>query len=318
MKSETRRMMREQKIITDMHSDCKTVEPKFRSPAAGRRVTLVGIVVNGLLIVLKMLAGIFGHSQALIADAVHSVSDLFTDAVVLVGLEIGGKPPDGDHHFGHGRIETLASTVVGVSLVVTAVYLGGKALLDIYRHTAIYPNGLAISGAALSIAFKEALYRYTVFTGRRMKSQLIIANAWHHRTDALSSVAVMAGVTGAWVNPAWHMLDAVAALIVSLIVIKVGADILRRTVREISDAAPPPDVLDKIKKCSLSVEGVIDTHDLRVRSLAGRYQMEIHVVVDGRLTVAKGHDIAKAVESCIFEEIDQAGKIIVHVDPKTR
>ncbi len=283
---------------------------------SARSVTVVGIFVNGLLIVLKMLAGIFGHSQALVADAVHSVSDLFTDAVVLFGLQIGQKPPDKDHHFGHGKIETLASASIGLALVATAVYLGGGALINIYRHTEYHPTFLAITGAGVSIIFKEALYRYSVYIGKRIKSQLIIANAWHHRSDALSSVAVLVGITGARINPSWHILDAVAALIVSFFIVKVGVDILKKTLTEISDAAPPPDVLHKIKACSLSVDGVIGTHDLRVRSLAGQYQMEIHIVVDGRLSVTQGHEIAKSVEACIYEEIGQVDKVIVHVDPK--
>jgi cation diffusion facilitator family transporter len=291
---------------------------EIKSMSSARSVTLAGIVVNGLLIVLKMLAGVYGHSQALVADAVHSVSDLFTDVVVLFGLRMGQKPPDGDHHFGHGRIETLASATIGLALLGTAVYLGAGAVVNIYRHTEYHPTFLAIAGAGVSIIFKELLYQYSVYVGKRLESQLLIANAWHHRSDALSSVAVLIGVTGARINPSWHILDAVATLVVSFFIIKVGTDILRNTLREISDAAPPPEVLQKIKTCSLSVDGVIDTHDLRVRSLAGQYQMEIHIVVDGGQTVAQGHDIAKSVESCISEEVRGVNKVIVHVDPLTK
>ena len=168
---------------------------------AGQRVTWVGAVANTLLIALKFSAGILGHSQALIADAVHSVSDLFTDAIVLLGLRIGGKAPDEGHQFGHARIETLASAIVGLALIATALYLGIDAVLNIYRHTEYHPTKLALIGAGVSIVLKEALYHYTVRTGRRIKSQLIIANAWHHRSDALSSVAVLLGVTGTLINP---------------------------------------------------------------------------------------------------------------------
>ena len=283
---------------------------------AGRAVTLLGIFVNVFLILLKSLAGIFGGSQALIADAVHSVSDLFTDVVVLFGIRIGRKPPDEEHHFGHARIETLASAIVGLALIATGFYLGTEASINIYRHTESHPTGLALIGAGVSIALKEALYRYTVLIGRRIKSQLIVANAWHHRSDALSSVAVLLGVTGALIQPSWHILDAFAALIVSFFIIKVGVDILRKTLREFTDTAPQPEIINRIMHCTLAVEGVMDAHDLRVRTSGGFYQVEIHIVVDGQLTVIEGHRIAKKVEYCLVEELDDLDRVIVHVDPE--
>ncbi len=285
------------------------------SAQTGRSVTLVGMLVNSLLIALKFLTGIFGLSQALIADAVHSVSDLFTDTVVLLAIRIGRRPPDADHHFGHARIETLASVIVGLSLAATALYLAFEAVLNIYQHTEYHPTGLALIGAGASIFLKEALYHYTAYIGRRIKSQLIITNAWHHRSDALSSVAVLAGVAGAQIKPSWYILDAFATLIVSFLIVKVSLDILKKTLREISDAAPSPEIVDKIKECSLTIDGVINTHDLRIRTLGGLFQMEIHIVVDGTLTVIEGHQIAKEVENCLNREIKDIDKVIVHVDP---
>jgi cation diffusion facilitator family transporter len=282
---------------------------------AGRKVTLLGLFANGFLILLKFFAGIFGNSQALVADAVHSISDLFTDAVVLVGIKIGRKPPDKEHHFGHARIETLASAMVGLALIGTAVYLGIEAALNIYRKAEYHPTGVALIGAGVSIAVKEALYRYTVLIGRRIKSQLIVANAWHHRSDALSSVAVLLGVAGTLVNPSWHILDAYAALIVSFFIVKVGLDILWKTLREFTDTAPRPEILEKLLELSRAVEGVMDAHDLRVRISGGFYQAEIHIVVDGQLTVVKGHRIAKTVERSLLEEMDELDRVIVHVDP---
>ncbi|MBC8420369.1 MAG: cation transporter [Desulfobacterales bacterium] len=282
---------------------------------AGQRVTWVGAIVNALLIACKFFAGIFGHSQALIADAVHSVSDLFTDIIVLFGLKIGRKEPDEGHPFGHARIETLASALVGLALIATALYLGVDAASNIYRHSEYHPTKLALIGAGLSIILKEALYYYTVRVGRRIKSQLIVANAWHHRSDALSSVAVFLGVTGALIRPSWHILDAFAALLVSFFIVKVGLDILRDSLREITDRAPSPETLNKISNCARSVPGVLDMHDLRVRTSGGFYQMETHIVVDGQLTVYEGHKIAKAVESCLVEEIEDLDRVIVHVDP---
>jgi cation diffusion facilitator family transporter len=290
-------------------------ESKTESAKAGRSVTLVAVLVNAFLIVFKFLAGIFGHSQALIADAVHSISDLFTDFVVLVGLRIGRKAPDEEHHFGHARIETLASFIVGLALIATALYLGIKASWNIYRHTEYHPTRLALVGAGASIALKEALYHYTVHIGRRIKSALIVANAWHQRSDALSSVAVLLGVAGARINPSWHVLDSYAALCVSFFIIKVGLGILWGALREFIDTAPQPEILSKIRQCTLSVDGVIDMHDLRARTAGGLHQMELHIVVHGGLTVTEGHRIAKAVESCLAKEVAGLDQIIVHVDP---
>ena len=292
-----------------------TPDSKIASARAGRSVTLIGALVNGLLILIKFTAGIFGQSQALIADAVHSVSDLFTDAVVLFGLRIGQKAPDEEHQFGHARIETLASAIVGLALIATALYLGIEASLNIYNHTEYHPTGLALIGAGISIAFKEALYHYTVHTGRRIKSQLVVANAWHHRSDAFSSVAVLLGVAGTLINPSWHILDSFAALLVSFFIIKVGLDIFRNSLREFTDTAPHQEILNKISDCIRSVEGVFDMHDLRVRTSGGLYQMETHIVVDGQLTVTEGHGIAKTVESCLTEEFEDLDRVIIHVDP---
>lgn len=282
---------------------------------SGRSVTIVGALVNIFLIILKGMAGVFGNSQALIADAIHSISDLFTDVVVLLGLRYGRRGPDAEHHFGHARIETMASTIVGMALIGTAIYIGKDAAINIYRHTEYHPKGMAVAAAAIAVALKEALYHFTVHAGRRIKSQLLVANAWHHRSDAFSSVAVLLGVTVAYFKPTWHILDSYAALLVSFFIIKIGYEIIIKTINEFTDAAPRGEILDKIKKCAMSVDGVIQAHDLRVRISGSRYQMEIHILVDGRLSVLQGHRLAKTVEKRIEEEVDDVGSMIVHVDP---
>lgn len=289
---------------------------KTTATKSGSSVTLVGTMVNGLLIVFKFIAGIYGNSQALIADAVHSVSDLFTDAIVLLGLLLGRKAPDEKHHFGHARIETLASSIIGIALIATAVYIGLDAAYNIYNHTGSHPTSLALIGAGVSVLVKEILYHYTLRTGRRIKSQLVVANAWHHRSDALSSVAVLLGVAGTQVNPAWSVLDSFAALLVSIFIVKVGLTFLKDSLLEFIDTAPKSEVVNRITQCALSVEGVINAHDLRARTSGGTYQMEIHIVVDGSLTVFEGHRIAKEVEACLLEEIEDLGRVVVHIDPK--
>jgi cation diffusion facilitator family transporter len=289
--------------------------PKIASARDAKSITLVGGFVNIFLIGLKFSTGIIGNSHALIADAVHSVSDLFTDVVVLLGIKSGRKPPDDRYPFGHGRIETLATATVGLVLIVTAVYLGVQSAMDIYLQKEYHPTMLALFGAVISIALKETLYHYTLRAGRRIKSQLVVANAWHHRSDALSSVAVLLGVGCARIKPEWHIFDAFAALLVSFFIIKVGLEILGNSLHELSDAAPGPEILNEINQCSLSVDGVMDSHDLRVRTSGGRYQIEIHIIVDALLTVAQGHRVAKAVEKCLLDTVEDLDKVIVHVDP---
>ena len=290
-------------------------QPEAEGIRAGQRVTWAGVVANAFLIVLKFLAGVYGHSQALVADAVHSISDFLTDGVVLVGLRMGRKAPDADHHFGHRRIETMASGIVGVSLVAVAVFLGYSSARNIYSHHESHPRWLALAGACLSIAVKEVLYRYTVQVGRRIKSPAVVANAWHHRSDALSSVAVLIGVAGSMINPDWHIMDAFAALVVSLFIMRVGLDVLWVATREMADTAPSPEVMDKIIACAREVPNVINVHDLKVRSVGGLYDLSVHIVVDPALSVGEGHRAAKEVEDCLLGEIEDVGDVVVHVDP---
>lgn len=282
---------------------------------SGQRVTWTGAAFNLLLTGVKLAAGIWGRSQALVADAAHSLSDMVTDFVVLVGLRVGRRQPDDQHHFGHGRLETMATVLVGLVLAAGAVGLGYDAVRSMLNPTACSVTWMAPAAALLSVIIKEGLYRYTVRVGRRINSSLVIANAWHHRSDALSSVAALAGSGAAALNPDLWFLDPVAALLVSLLVLKVALSILLNALRELVDAAPPLQALRDIKMCALGVPGVIGVHDLRVRTTGGIYQAELHVVVDGELKVWQGHSIAKEVESCIVSDIPEMGRIIVHIDP---
>lgn len=281
----------------------------------GRRVTLAGILVNAVLIGLKFAGGVFGQSQALIADAVHSVSDFFTDIVALVGLAISSKAPDEEHPFGHARLETLATAVIGLALIVTAVGLALDAADSIYEQAVKHPTWLALAVASISILSKEALYRYTIRAGRRLKSPVLQANARHHRSDALSSVAVLAGLIGTKINPKWQVLDPLAALLVSFFILKAGFEIIRDCARELTDTAPSREVLDKTKSCAQDVPGVINVHGIKVRTSGGQYQMELHIVVDGGLTVTQGNRIAKQVETCLLADIANTNRVIIHVDP---
>jgi cation diffusion facilitator family transporter len=288
---------------------------KSERDPAGRRVTLVGAAVNLALAGIKFGLGVVGRSQALIADALHSLSDLATDLVVLGGLFLGGRASDRDHPFGHRRLETVATMVVGLFLLFAAFEIGHDAYHHLGAPPKAGPNWWAVVGAGLSILIKEGLYRYTVLVGRKLHSRSVSANAWHHRTDALSSVAVLIGVGAGLINPAWRMLDAWAAILVAALVAVVGLQVIWGAFGELVDTAPRPEVLEHITACARGVTGVRGVHDLKVRSSGGRYRMEIHVVVDGELTVRQGHAIAKSVEQCLLDDVEAAEDVIVHVDP---
>jgi cation diffusion facilitator family transporter len=223
--------------------------------------------------------------------------------------------PDEKHHFGHRRVETLATGLVSIGLAAAGIYIAISAVSDIYLKNHCQPTWLAALGAAISIAAKESLYQATLRVGRRIKSQAIVANAWHHRSDSLSSVAVLIGVGGALISPRLAALDAWAALVVAALIFKVAAGLFWNAIKEVSDAAPESAVLEKMVQCAMNVEGVLGVHDLKVRSSADLYQMQLHIVVDGSISVARGHQVAKQVEKCLFRDVENLLEVVVHVDP---
>ncbi|RKX23851.1 MAG: hypothetical protein DRP45_09505 [Candidatus Zixiibacteriota bacterium] len=283
--------------------------------SAGLRATWVGLAVNVLLVILKLWAGYTSRSQALIADGVHSVSDLFSDVVVMIGLRWGRKAEDADHPYGHARIETISSMIVGFLLLLVGLGVVYDALTSVYEHSATVPGVLAIYVAALSVILKEGLYWYTFAIGKKIRSQVLLANAWHHRSDALSSVAVLIGVGAAYFNPAWRMADAYAALVVTFFIGRVGIDLVRSAFRELSDTAPDESVLRQLNEVAASVSGVRQIHDLRARHSGAEVFVELHIVVDPQLTVREGHAIASEVKHRLLTQISDVTRVIIHVDP---
>ena len=285
---------------------------------AGLRVTWFGLAANVVLIVIKFWGGTVGRSQALVADAVHSVSDVFSDIVVLFGLKWGRKVADEEHPYGHARIETISSLVVGFILLVVALGIAYRSVISIYDHDTASPTLLTIYVAALSIVIKEALYWYTVLVGRRIRSIALVGNAWHHRSDALSSVAVLIGVAAAHFNPAWHLADSFAALIVSFFIFKIGGSLTWSAFKELADTAPDKDILQSIEKKASRVLGVRQVHDLKARYSGRDIFVDIHVVVDPKITVRQGHAIAKEVEYCLVKEIRDICRVTIHIDPDVK
>lgn len=288
---------------------------------AGLRVTWVGMAVNAVLIVVKFIGGILGASTALIADAFHSVSDFITDISVIVGLRFLRKPADINHAYGHGRIETAISMLMGIFVILTGIgilWSGGGAIAAFFTEGAVpeTPRGIAVMMAFLSVLAKEGLFRYTRLVARRISSRSLEANAWHHRSDALSSVGTVIGVGGAYLlGSRWSLLDPVAAVFVSLLIIKVGFDITVGSIRELADESIDDDQRKKVEDAIKGVDGVDDYHYLRTRSLGRYITVEVHVLVNPELTVREGHDIATKTEHAIRMKLPSAVFISIHIEP---
>ena len=286
--------------------------------SSGVNVTLLGALVNVVLVIFKLWAGFLSRSQALIADGVHSLSDLFSDVVVILGLKWGRKHEDENHPFGHARIETISSMIVGIILILVGLGITYNALFSIYEHEASRPGKFALYAAGFSILVKEVLFWYTHNIGKRLKSPVLIANAWHHRSDALSSVAVFIGVGATYINPAWHLADAFAAVVVTFFIVRVGINLVWSAFRELSDTAPDREVLERISRQAVEVAGVRQVHDLRARHSGSEIFVEIHVVVDPNLTVREGHDIAREVKARLITDFREVTRVIIHVDPELK
>lgn len=282
--------------------------------------TLIGAAVNMLLSGLKLSVGVVATSGALVADGVHSLSDLVTDAAVLLGIRAAQRPPDTNHAYGHGRYETMAALFVGVMLVAAAAGIllhSLSRIVDALAGEALpAPRAGAIVVAGASIVAKEIMFHITRRIGQVNGSPALVANAWHHRSDALSSVATLAGVGGAaLLGPAWNVLDPAAAGIVAGMIAGVGIKTVLTALREMTDHALPPSDHAKIKGIVLSVPGTSDPHNLKTRRLGSDVSIEVHFRVNGEITVNAGHEIASEVESRIRKEFGESSTIITHVEP---
>jgi cation diffusion facilitator family transporter len=280
-----------------------------------RKVTWIGLVVNLLLSGFKFAAGFFGHSQALIADAIHSLTDTTTDLAVIAGSHYWSRPPDVDHPYGHRRLETLVSVFIGLVLAAAGIGIGWDAVSTLHERQGSPPGWIAVLAAFASIVSKEIIYRWTAAAGRRMKSSALAANAWHHRSDAISSVPVLAAVGGAIIFPSWWFLDNVGAAAVSILIIHASLKIIWPGIGELIDAGASEDICRKIKTTALKNRQVKEIHKIRSRFISTSIQVDLHIVVDGSITVRDGHQIADDVRDRIIDEIAEIVDVVVHVDP---
>lgn len=285
------------------------------------KVTMVGGAVNVVLLLFKFVAGIVGHSAAMVADAVHSLSDFVTDVIVLVFVHISGKPKDKSHDYGHGKFETLAMTVIGLALLVVAVgivYSGMTKIIDWANGTDLEaPGMLALWAALLSIVLKEGVYRYSMVKARELNSQAVEANAWHHRSDALSSLGTAIGIGGAiFLGKRWTVLDPIASVVVGMFIVKVAIDLLRSGIGDLMEQSLPDAVEEEMLQMVGAIPGVVEPHNLRTRRIGNHYAIELHIRMDGDISLRESHDKASEVEDMLRNRYGEDTHVAVHVEPK--
>lgn len=284
------------------------------------KVTLLGSFVNFLLVIFKFLAGIAGHSAAMLADAVHSLSDFITDVVVILFVRISNKPQDKSHDYGHGKYETLATALIGVALLGVGfgiLWNGANEILAFMHGEQLRTPGMtALVAAVISILLKEILYRYTVRMGNKYNSQAVIANAWHHRSDAFSSIGTAVGIGGAiLLGPHWAVLDPIAAVIVSFFIMRVSIKLLIPCIDELLEKSLPENVEREIEQIVLSFDGVTEPHHLRTRRIGNNYAIEVHVRMNGDISLYKAHETASAIEYKLKKRFGEDTHVGIHVEP---
>lgn len=284
-------------------------------------VTLTGAVVNIILTVFKIAAGIIGRSSAMIADGIHSLSDLLSDIVVIVFVRVSAKGRDKDHDYGHGKFETFATLIISLMLIVVAANLMsggiGKIRLILEGGEVSPPGMVALWAAVLSIVLKEILYHYTVIQGRFLNSPMMIANAWHHRTDALSSVGSLLGIAGAiFLGDKFVILDPVAGCVISVFIFVMAVKMSVPAIKELLDVSLPDDVEAKIEETARTIPGVIDLHELKTRREGPGIIMEGHLVMDSGISLREAHDISKKVEEALRKEFGEETQISLHLEPE--
>ena len=287
------------------------------------RVTILGMFVNALLFVFKLVAGVVGRSGAMIADAAHSASDLATDVVVLGFVRISSKPRDDSHKWGYGKYETLASLIIGIALFAVAVdfFIESAEKIKAVSNGAVLPRPgvIAIVAAAVSIVVKELLYQYTIRKGKALDSPSVVANAWHHRSDALSSIGALIGIGLAYfLGEEWRIADPIAEVVVAALIMKVAIELCRAALAELLERSLPRAVEEEILLIVSSVPNVYDPHNLRTRRIGADIAIEIHIRVEGSMTVFDSHEISKEIERALRERYGEQTAVAIHIEPLKR
>lgn len=279
-----------------------------------KKVTLIGALINALLGLVKLVGGILLHSHALAADGIHSFSDLITDIMVLFASKYGSQTADDSHPYGHQRIETAATFLLATLLIVAGLGIAWDAFDELVHRQHTMPGWMALPIAILSILANELLFHYTRRVGTKINSALIIANAWHHRSDAASSIVVALGLLGTLFG--FIYFDAIAAVVVGLLIVKMGLEYMWNSVKELVDTAVAPAQLAEIEKVIQRVNGVDKIHQLRSRLMGGDILIDVHIMVSPLISVSEGHYIAQHVHQVLMNEIERVKDVTVHVDPE--
>ena len=285
------------------------------------RITFVGSVGNLILLLFKFVAGIWGHSSAMLADAVHSLSDFVTDVVVIVFVNISSKPKDAGHDYGHGKYETLATSIIGLALLVVGVSLFWDSLHKVFDYWVLgepleSPGWIALMAALVSILIKELLFQITYRVGKRQNSQAVIANAWHHRSDALSSIGTTLGIGGAiLLGPDWHVLDPLAAMVVSVFIVKVSLELMIPAINDLLEQSLPKEVENQILSIISENPKVKEPHNLRTRRIGNDFAIEVHIRVDGDMSVREAHALTKEIERKLYQKYGNTTHVVIHVEP---
>jgi cation diffusion facilitator family transporter len=285
-------------------------------------VTLIGSFINFVLTIGKIIAGVVGHSSAMIADGIHSLSDFITDVIVIAFIKVSGKERDRSHQYGHGKFETFATMLISFALIIVGIGIlitGAGKIIDSLKGELIEkPGYIALYAALISIISKEGLFWYTKIEGKRLNSQAMIANAWHHRSDAFSSIGTALGISGAiLLGESWRILDPIAGVIVSFFILKVAWDIAKPSIDELLDSSLPEITKKEIEVIIAGSKGVVNFHNLRTRKIGEIISVEVHVKVDKNMTVEISHQIATEIEIAIRKKFGDGTHVIVHVEPFT-
>lgn len=287
----------------------------------GEKITIACIIGNIVLSALKLAAGIIGGSKAMIADSLHSASDIVATSVVLVGIKIAQKPADSEHPYGHGKVEPIAAAFVGVTLIFAAFIIVKGIVESIVNQTFGTPTFLALAAAVVSIVVKEIMFRITYAAGKKIKSESIMADAWHHRSDAYSSIGTFIGILGAIIGGKLGIrflqyLDPIAGAVVACMIFKVAYDILKHAVKGLMDSSPEGEQLMKIWDAAAGIEGIVTVSDIKARYIGQRLFIDLEIGVDSERSVDEGHTLAAYARSRIIDSVPDAYEVMVHVEPR--
>lgn len=286
---------------------------KMEDYKLGVKVSITTIIVNILLATFKIMAGIIGHSSAMLADGAHTLSDVLTTFVVLVGLKVSSKEADKEHPYGHEKYESIFAKILSILLLLTGIFIGYEAIKVLFSGEFLEPRPIALIAALVSIFIQEGMYWYTIKTARKIKSIAMEADAWHHRSDAFSSIGTFVGILGARLGiPA---LDPIAGIVVSIFVIKIGLELYIKSVKELVDESASEEIIKMIEDKTKSVEGVMDIKELKTRIFGNKIYVDLEILVDSDITVKEGHDIAENVHDKLEKEVVDIKHCMVHMEP---